>query len=66
MKHNFKVGDEVLVNPSVTGHEFVATVSRIYGEGNPKHGLILVKDQEDDGFDVEPDEIELNNDEDSE
>lgn len=54
---DFRVGDNVLVSAEVTGHEFLATVAEIYSMTTNKFGLIRVVDQDNDSWDVEPEEL---------
>ena len=58
MSH-FAINDHVTVSDSVAGYEFSARVDHIYPEDSNKFGLIRVVDQDDDAWDVEPDEIWL-------
>lgn len=57
--NNFSKNDRVIVSSSVTGHTFSARVKSIYTEDSDKSGLILVVDEDDDGFDVEPCDLTL-------
>ncbi len=54
---NFLLGDPVVVSDLVTGHEFLATFTSVYPEGSDKFGLAVVIDQDGDAFDVEPEDI---------
>ena len=56
---NFLLGDPVVVSDLVTGHEFLATFTSVYPEGSDKFGLAVVIDQDGDAWDVEPDDIWL-------
>ena len=56
---NFLLGDPVVVSDLVTGHEFLATFTSVYPEGSDKFGLAVVIDQDGDAFDVEPEDIWL-------
>lgn len=56
---NFIKGDRVTVSDSVAGYEFDARFESAYPEGSDKFGLAIVVDQDDDEWDVEPDEIRL-------
>ena len=59
MSH-FSINDAVIVDGSFNGtHDFEARVDHIYPEDSNKFGLIRVVDQDDDAWDVEPDEIRL-------
>ena len=59
MSH-FSINDAVIVDGSFNGtHDFEARVDHIYPEDSNKFGLIRVVDQDDDVWDVEPDEIWL-------
>jgi dihydroxyacid dehydratase/phosphogluconate dehydratase len=59
MSH-FSINDVVIVDGSFNGtHDFEARVDHIYPEDSNKFGLIRVVDQDDDTWDVEPDEIRL-------
>lgn len=59
MSH-FSINDTVIVDGSFNGtHDFEARVDHIYPEDSNKFGLIRVVDQDDDAWDVEPDEIRL-------
>lgn len=52
----FKIGDQVLVTPKcgpMGGHEFMAQI-----EGSRHPGQYTVKDQDDDFFDVDADELQ--------
>ena len=56
---NFLRGDKVIVSDMVTGQEFAATFDMAYDEDDDKFGLAVVIDQDGDAFDVEPDDIWL-------
>lgn len=56
---NFLLGDPVVVSDVVTGHEFLATFTSVYPEGSDKFGLAVVIDQDGDAWDVEPEDIWL-------
>lgn len=56
---NFLLGDPVVVSDAVAGHEFLATFASVYPEGSDKFGLAVVIDQDGDAFDVEPEDIWL-------
>ena len=56
---NFLLGDPVIVSDLVAGHEFLATFTSVYPEGSDKFGLAVVIDQDGDAWDVEPDDIWL-------
>ena len=56
---NFLLGDPVIVSDLVAGHEFLATFTSVYPEGSDKFGLAVVIDQDGDAFDVEPEDIWL-------
>ena len=56
---NFLPGDHVIVSEMVTGHEFSAIFNMAYDEDSTKFGLAVVIDQDNDAFDVEPDDIRL-------
>lgn len=56
---NFLLGDPIVVSDLVTGHEFLATFTSVYPEGSDKFGLAVVIDQDGDEWDVEPEDIWL-------
>lgn len=56
---NILPGDHVIVSEMVTGHEFSAIFNMAYDEDSTKFGLAVVIDQDGDAFDVEPDDIWL-------
>ena len=56
---NFIKGDRVTVSVAGIGYEFDARFEFAYPEGSDKFGLAVVIDQDNDAFDVEPEDIWL-------